>query len=137
FESRRVKTSWMGADPERGWAAVPMGTTVASVTRTGPPGGARSTGEFSRSVPATVAVSARTAIATASAARAPIPSAERTGSNEVHRGGGPRARVYSAAPSPAPMGEPGPNAPCVFCDIVARRAPAFIIYEDATTLAFL
>ncbi len=26
---------------------------------------------------------------------------------------------------------------CVFCDIVARRAPAWIVYEDATTLAFL
>jgi len=26
---------------------------------------------------------------------------------------------------------------CVFCDIVARRAPAHIVYEDATTLAFL
>jgi histidine triad (HIT) family protein len=26
---------------------------------------------------------------------------------------------------------------CVFCDIVARRAPAWIVYEDASTLAFL
>jgi histidine triad (HIT) family protein len=26
---------------------------------------------------------------------------------------------------------------CVFCDIVARRAPAHIVYEDETTLAFL
>jgi len=26
---------------------------------------------------------------------------------------------------------------CVFCDIAARRAPAYIVYEDATTLAFL
>lgn len=26
---------------------------------------------------------------------------------------------------------------CVFCDIVARRAPAYIIHEDATSLAFL
>jgi len=28
-------------------------------------------------------------------------------------------------------------APCIFCEIVARRAPAFVVYEDATTLAFL
>jgi len=27
--------------------------------------------------------------------------------------------------------------PCIFCDIVARRAPAYIVYEDATTVAFL
>ncbi|MGA7476388.1 MAG: HIT family protein [Thermoplasmata archaeon] len=26
---------------------------------------------------------------------------------------------------------------CVFCDIVARRAPAHLLYEDDTTLAFL
>lgn len=26
---------------------------------------------------------------------------------------------------------------CVFCDIINRRAPAYIVYEDATTLAFL
>jgi histidine triad (HIT) family protein len=26
---------------------------------------------------------------------------------------------------------------CIFCDIAARRAPAFIVYEDATTAAFL
>lgn len=26
---------------------------------------------------------------------------------------------------------------CIFCEIVARRAPAYIIYEDATSLAFL
>jgi histidine triad (HIT) family protein len=26
---------------------------------------------------------------------------------------------------------------CVFCDIVARRAPAYIVYEDETTMAFL
>ncbi|MGD1100014.1 MAG: HIT family protein [Thermoplasmata archaeon] len=26
---------------------------------------------------------------------------------------------------------------CVFCDIVARRAPAHIVYEDDSTLAFL
>ncbi len=37
---------------------------------------------------------------------------------------------------------PGPDAKstgaaCIFCDIVARRAPAYIVYEDATTVAFL
>jgi histidine triad (HIT) family protein len=26
---------------------------------------------------------------------------------------------------------------CLFCDIIARRAPAHILYEDDTTLAFL
>jgi histidine triad (HIT) family protein len=26
---------------------------------------------------------------------------------------------------------------CVFCEIVARRAPAWIVYEDASTMAFL
>ena len=26
---------------------------------------------------------------------------------------------------------------CVFCDIAARRAPAYIVYEDSATLAFL
>jgi histidine triad (HIT) family protein len=35
------------------------------------------------------------------------------------------------------MGEAPADARCVFCDIVARRAPAYIVYEDATTLAFL
>jgi histidine triad (HIT) family protein len=28
-------------------------------------------------------------------------------------------------------------AQCIFCKIVAREAPAHIVYEDATTLAFL
>jgi histidine triad (HIT) family protein len=36
--------------------------------------------------------------------------------------------------SPAPADE---GKRCVFCDIVARRASAYIVYEDATTLAFL
>lgn len=34
----------------------------------------------------------------------------------------------------------GPAAPdddCIFCRIVARRAPAYIFYEDPETLAFL
>src|SRR5208282_2501250 len=35
---------------------------------------------------------------------------------------------------PAPASD---SMRCVFCDIVARRAPAHIVYEDATTLAFL
>lgn len=29
------------------------------------------------------------------------------------------------------------TAPCVFCDIAARRAPSYIVYEDEETLAFL
>jgi histidine triad (HIT) family protein len=28
-------------------------------------------------------------------------------------------------------------AKCIFCEIIARRAPAFIVYEDAATIAFL
>ncbi len=32
---------------------------------------------------------------------------------------------------------PAPDPGCVFCDIVARRAPAHIIHEDAKTLTFL
>ncbi|HYK93349.1 MAG TPA: HIT family protein [Thermoplasmata archaeon] len=33
---------------------------------------------------------------------------------------------------------PGPDPPaCIFCDIIHRRSPAFIFYEDDTTLAFL
>lgn len=33
---------------------------------------------------------------------------------------------------------PGPEPlACVFCDIIQRRSPAHIIYEDDTTLAFL
>ena len=33
---------------------------------------------------------------------------------------------------------PGPDpARCVFCEIVERRSPAHILYEDATTIAFL
>lgn len=27
--------------------------------------------------------------------------------------------------------------PCVFCDIVAHRSPAYVVYEDAATVAFL
>ena len=33
--------------------------------------------------------------------------------------------------------DPTPGGKCVFCDIVARRSPAWIVYEDPTTLAFL
>jgi len=29
------------------------------------------------------------------------------------------------------------GAPCVFCEISAGRAPAYIVYEDSSTLAFL
>jgi histidine triad (HIT) family protein len=34
---------------------------------------------------------------------------------------------------------PPPGAPdhCVFCDIVAGKAPAYTVYEDETTMAFL
>jgi histidine triad (HIT) family protein len=36
------------------------------------------------------------------------------------------------------MGPPAPERePCVFCDIVAHRAPAHVVYEDASTVAFL
>jgi histidine triad (HIT) family protein len=33
--------------------------------------------------------------------------------------------------------ENGPADDCIFCAIVARRAPAWIVYEDAKCLAFL
>jgi histidine triad (HIT) family protein len=26
---------------------------------------------------------------------------------------------------------------CIFCEIVARRSPAYVVHEDATTIAFL
>jgi diadenosine tetraphosphate (Ap4A) HIT family hydrolase len=32
---------------------------------------------------------------------------------------------------------PDGNAQCIFCEIVAGRAPAYRVYEDDTTLAFL
>jgi histidine triad (HIT) family protein len=34
---------------------------------------------------------------------------------------------------------PGPDgtAPCIFCEIVAGRAPAYKVYEDEATVAFL
>ena len=35
------------------------------------------------------------------------------------------------------MGEPSRAPGCVFCDIVERRSPAHLVYEDDTTLAFL
>lgn len=35
------------------------------------------------------------------------------------------------------MGSAAPAAPCVFCEIGAGRSPAHIVYEDATTVAFL
>ena len=35
------------------------------------------------------------------------------------------------------MADPRGAAPCIFCEIVARRAPAHIVHEDAKTLAFL
>jgi histidine triad (HIT) family protein len=37
------------------------------------------------------------------------------------------------------MASPGapPDAPCVFCDIIAGRSPAHVIYEDQSAIAFL
>ena len=36
------------------------------------------------------------------------------------------------------MGDGTPNAAgCVFCDIAVRKAPAYVVYEDESTLAFL
>jgi histidine triad (HIT) family protein len=32
---------------------------------------------------------------------------------------------------------PRAGAPCIFCEIIARRANAWIVYEDADNLAFL
>lgn len=29
------------------------------------------------------------------------------------------------------------NEPCIFCEIIAHRAPASIVYEDALTMAFI
>jgi histidine triad (HIT) family protein len=36
---------------------------------------------------------------------------------------------------PTAAGDAGKR--CVFCDIIGRRAPAYIVYEDDSTLAFL
>jgi histidine triad (HIT) family protein len=37
------------------------------------------------------------------------------------------------------MGGPGPVAapPCIFCAIAQKKAPAYVIYEDGETMAFL
>jgi histidine triad (HIT) family protein len=35
------------------------------------------------------------------------------------------------------MGGEPPNAACIFCEIIAGRAPAYRIYEDSKTVAFL
>ncbi|HEV8050168.1 MAG TPA: HIT domain-containing protein [Thermoplasmata archaeon] len=35
------------------------------------------------------------------------------------------------------MGPPSGSEPCIFCEIVARRAPSYIVYEDSENLAFL
>jgi histidine triad (HIT) family protein len=35
------------------------------------------------------------------------------------------------------MGTARAPEPCIFCEIVARRSPAHVVYEDAATLAFL
>jgi histidine triad (HIT) family protein len=34
-------------------------------------------------------------------------------------------------------GDGAAAAPCVFCDIAARKSPAYVVYEDERTLAFL
>lgn len=34
-------------------------------------------------------------------------------------------------------GEQPETRPCIFCEIVAGRAPAYIVYEDAEAIAFL
>lgn len=34
-------------------------------------------------------------------------------------------------------GGEAPGDHCVFCDIASRRTPAYIVYEDASTVAFL
>jgi histidine triad (HIT) family protein len=34
-------------------------------------------------------------------------------------------------------GRPERAEPCVFCDIVARTSPAYVVYEDDSTMAFL
>jgi len=36
----------------------------------------------------------------------------------------------------APEAEKAPER-CVFCDIVAHRSPAYVVFEDAQTMAFL
>jgi len=35
------------------------------------------------------------------------------------------------------VGAQGNGPACIFCDIAARRSPAHIVYEDASTVAFL
>ena len=35
------------------------------------------------------------------------------------------------------MASTAAGEPCIFCEIAAHRSPAFIVYEDATTVAFL
>jgi histidine triad (HIT) family protein len=35
------------------------------------------------------------------------------------------------------MGTAAPAEPCVFCEIVAGRSPAHVVYEDAHAVAFL
>jgi len=36
-----------------------------------------------------------------------------------------------------PLAPSGGGQRCVFCEIAARRSPAYIVYEDDSTLAFL
>jgi len=44
-----------------------------------------------------------------------------------------RSRVLSAVPAK----NPGPPGSCIFCDIIARRAKGYILYEDEEAVAFL
>jgi histidine triad (HIT) family protein len=34
-------------------------------------------------------------------------------------------------------GDTASDGPCVFCSIIARESPAFVVYEDTATMAFL
>ncbi len=34
-------------------------------------------------------------------------------------------------------GDRSSSEPCIFCEIVAQRAPKYLVYEDESTLAFL
>jgi len=50
---------------------------------------------------------------------------------------GPKRNGFSPGPLPRTMGAAASDAPCIFCEIAARRSPAYVVYEDATTMAFL
>jgi len=56
-------------------------------------------------------------------------STRRPGSTILYAGAG--------SPRPMPRGPAEGKAGCVFCEIVAHRLPAYIIFEDDATIAFL